>query len=253
MAYSTDTRTDPEVATATRAVPPVADPAPLGLAAFALTTFLLSAKNAGWTDGTDAWLGYAFAYGGLVQLLAGLWEFRNRNVFGATAFSTYGGFWIGIGLVRRDRVLRVRRVLDRTRLVRAPRRTRREGSPDHQRPGMDPSRVRHLQHLHAAVEHAGQHGGLRRLPDARGDGDHPVHRQLREQRRHHQARWVRRRADSYRRLVRVIGGRHQRHGGARLGAGWQSARVLQPRARSLSRHVVPTDSAVDDRFRRSSV
>ncbi|GAA3521615.1 acetate uptake transporter [Actinocatenispora rupis] len=76
----------------------VADPAPLGLAAFALTTFLLSAKNAGWTHGTDAWLGYAFAYGGLAQLLAGMWEFRRRNVFGATAFSSYGGFWIGLGL-----------------------------------------------------------------------------------------------------------------------------------------------------------
>ena len=79
---------DPEATTAARVIPPVADPAPLGLAAFALTTFLLSAKNAGWTDGTDAWLGYAFAYGGLVQLLAGMWEFRNRNVFGSTAFST---------------------------------------------------------------------------------------------------------------------------------------------------------------------
>jgi len=45
-----------------------------------------------------AWLGYAFAYGGLGQLLAGMWEFRNGNVFGATAFSTYGGFWIGLGL-----------------------------------------------------------------------------------------------------------------------------------------------------------
>src|SRR5215472_457255 len=45
-----------------------------------------------------AFLGYAFAYGGLGQLLAGMWEFKNRNVFGATAFSTYGGFWIGIGL-----------------------------------------------------------------------------------------------------------------------------------------------------------
>jgi succinate-acetate transporter protein len=78
--------------------PPIADPAPLGLAAFALTTFLLSAKNAGWTHGTDAWLGYALGYGGLVQLLAGMWEFRNRNVFGSTAFSTYGGFWIGLGL-----------------------------------------------------------------------------------------------------------------------------------------------------------
>jgi uncharacterized protein len=79
---------------------PPADPAPLGLAAFALTTFLLSADNAGWMGSASglAWLGYAFAYGGLGQLLAGMWEFRNRNVFGATAFSTYGGFWIGLAL-----------------------------------------------------------------------------------------------------------------------------------------------------------
>jgi succinate-acetate transporter protein len=84
------------------AAPPsgIADPAPLGLAAFALTTFLLSAINAGWakySTGFD-WWGFAIAYGGLCQLLAGMWEFRNRNVFGATAFSTYGGFWIGVGL-----------------------------------------------------------------------------------------------------------------------------------------------------------
>ena len=83
-----------------QAVSGIADPAPLGLAAFALTTFLLSAVNAGWAGSStgSAWLGYAFAYGGLVQLLAGMWEFRNRNVFGSTAFSTYGGFWIGLGL-----------------------------------------------------------------------------------------------------------------------------------------------------------
>jgi uncharacterized protein len=84
------------------AAPPtgIADPAPLGLAAFALTTFLLSAVNAGWakySTGFD-WWGFAIGYGGLCQLLAGMWEFRNRNVFGATAFSTYGGFWIGVGL-----------------------------------------------------------------------------------------------------------------------------------------------------------
>jgi uncharacterized protein len=79
---------------------PPADPAPLGLAAFATTTFLLSAANAGWMTkaSTLAFLGYAFAYGGLAQLLAGMWEFRNRNVFGAVAFSTYGAFWIGLGL-----------------------------------------------------------------------------------------------------------------------------------------------------------
>jgi uncharacterized protein len=80
--------------------PGIADPAPLGLAGFALTTFLLSAANAGWmTKATGlAFLGYAFAYGGLSQLLAGMWEFRNRNVFGATAFGSYGAFWIGLGL-----------------------------------------------------------------------------------------------------------------------------------------------------------
>ena len=84
----------------TPVTPVVADPAPLGLAAFALTTFLLSAANAGWMGSAtgNAWLGYAFAYGGLCQLLAGMWEFKNRNVFGSTAFSTYGGFWIGLGL-----------------------------------------------------------------------------------------------------------------------------------------------------------
>ena len=78
---------------------PVADPGPLGLAAFALTTFLLSTVNAHWTNGNSAgtaFLGYALAYGGLAQLLAGMWEFRNRNVFGATAFSSYGAFWIGL-------------------------------------------------------------------------------------------------------------------------------------------------------------
>jgi uncharacterized protein len=78
----------------------IADPAPLGLAAFALTTFLLSVINAGWAKSSTGfdWWGYAIAYGGLIQLLAGMWEFRNRNVFGATAFSSYGGFWIGVGL-----------------------------------------------------------------------------------------------------------------------------------------------------------
>jgi uncharacterized protein len=79
---------------------PAADPAALGLAAFALTTFLLSASNAKWMNSAtgDAWLGFAFAYGGLGQIIASVWEFRNRNVFGATAFGTYGGFWIGLGL-----------------------------------------------------------------------------------------------------------------------------------------------------------
>ena len=92
--------TDEAPAPVAQAATGIADPAPLGLAAFALTTFLLSAVNAGWAKSSTGldWLGYAFAYGGLCQLLAGMWEFRNRNVFGSTAFSTYGGFWIGLGL-----------------------------------------------------------------------------------------------------------------------------------------------------------
>jgi succinate-acetate transporter protein len=95
MLVSTATDTEAPVVS-----PAVADPAPLGLAAFALTTFLLSAINAGWAKSSTGfdWWGYAIAYGGLIQLLAGMWEFRNKNVFGATAFSTYGGFWIGVGL-----------------------------------------------------------------------------------------------------------------------------------------------------------
>ena len=99
MSVSED-RTQPAVQPAATPLSPIADPAPLGLAAFALTTFLLSAANAKWMNAAtgDAWLGYALGYGGLIQLLAGMWEFRNRNVFGATAFSTYGGFWIGLFL-----------------------------------------------------------------------------------------------------------------------------------------------------------
>jgi succinate-acetate transporter protein len=76
---------------------PVADPAPLGLAGFALTTFLLSGHNASWIPDL-IWVGPAIFYGGVAQFAAGMWEFRNRNVFGATAFSTYGGFWMGLGL-----------------------------------------------------------------------------------------------------------------------------------------------------------
>src|SRR5436305_2881215 len=76
---------------------PVADPAPLGLGAFALTTFVLSGHNATFIPDL-IWVGLALFYGGLTQLLAGMWEFRNRNVFGATAFSTYGGFWMSLGI-----------------------------------------------------------------------------------------------------------------------------------------------------------
>ena len=84
-----------------QSTPTVADPAPLGLAGFALTTFVLSAVNAGWLPkaGEPVVLGLAAAYGGLAQLCAGMWEFKRNNTFGATAFSSYGAFWIAFYLL----------------------------------------------------------------------------------------------------------------------------------------------------------
>lgn len=74
----------------------IADPAPLGLAAFAATTFVLSIFNAGLVPVAlePAVLPLALFYGGLAQLLAGMWEFRKTNTFGAVAFTSYGAFWL---------------------------------------------------------------------------------------------------------------------------------------------------------------
>jgi succinate-acetate transporter protein len=75
---------------------PLADPGPLGLAGFAMTTFVLSMFNADLVGkgGEPVVLGLAVAYGGLAQLLAGMWEFRTGNTFGAVAFTSYGAFWL---------------------------------------------------------------------------------------------------------------------------------------------------------------
>lgn len=74
----------------------IADPGPLGLAAFSLTTFVLSLVNANILHGTvePVVFGLAFAYGGIVQFAAGLWEFAKGNTFGATAFCSFGAFWV---------------------------------------------------------------------------------------------------------------------------------------------------------------
>lgn len=73
----------------------VADPAPLGLAAFAMTTFALSIANTNiWGSAADTALALALVYGGAAQLLAGMWEFKRKNTFGALAFTSYGAFWI---------------------------------------------------------------------------------------------------------------------------------------------------------------
>jgi succinate-acetate transporter protein len=80
----------------TAGLPAVANPAPLGLAGFALTTFVLSMVNSGLVSdkAEPIVFGLALAYGGLAQLLAGMWEFKTGNTFGATAFSSYGAFWL---------------------------------------------------------------------------------------------------------------------------------------------------------------
>lgn len=84
-----DAETEPVLSAA-----PIVNPAPLGLCAFALTTFVLSAANAQLFTGESIVLGLAFFYGGLAQMLAGMWEFKVGNTFGATAFTSYGAFWI---------------------------------------------------------------------------------------------------------------------------------------------------------------
>ncbi|KAG0645694.1 Monocarboxylate transporter acpA [Hyphodiscus hymeniophilus] len=78
-----------------------ANPAPLGLSAFALTTFILSLVNVGTRNLTEPNIvvALAYGYGGLVQLLAGMWEMAVGNTFGATALSSYGGFWLSFAIV----------------------------------------------------------------------------------------------------------------------------------------------------------
>ncbi|KAJ5804875.1 hypothetical protein N7474_010762 [Penicillium riverlandense] len=77
-----------------------ANPAPLGLCGFALTTFILGCiqMNVKGVSKPNIIVGPALAYGGLVQLLAGMWEMAIGNTFGATVLSSYGGFWISIAI-----------------------------------------------------------------------------------------------------------------------------------------------------------
>ncbi|RDW82558.1 hypothetical protein BP6252_03670 [Coleophoma cylindrospora] len=79
----------------------IANPAPLGLSAFALTTFVLSLINLDTRHVAtpNIVVSLAFGYGGLVQLLAGMWEMAVGNTFGATALSSYGGFWISYAII----------------------------------------------------------------------------------------------------------------------------------------------------------
>lgn len=84
-----------EAASKPAEAPKAANPAPLGLAGFGLTTVVLSAINAGLLprEATSAVVPLAFAYGGVAQIIAGILEFKNNNTFGMVAFTSYGLFW----------------------------------------------------------------------------------------------------------------------------------------------------------------
>lgn len=92
---------DTAIATPEQAAPTVADPAPLGLAGFGITTLLLSLINAGILPATVTLgvMALALTFGGLAQFVAGMWAFKRGNTFAATAFTSYGAFWFSFYLL----------------------------------------------------------------------------------------------------------------------------------------------------------
>ncbi|MBJ7594690.1 MAG: acetate uptake transporter [Candidatus Dormibacteraeota bacterium] len=92
---------DTALRTPEQAAPLVGDPAPLGLAGFGITTLLLSLINAGILHATvtAGVMALALTFGGLAQLLAGMWAFKRGNTFAATAFTAYGAFWFSFFLL----------------------------------------------------------------------------------------------------------------------------------------------------------
>ena len=78
-----------------------ANPGALGLGGFALTTFLLNIVNSGLISGDNLGmvLPVGIFYGGLAQFCAGMWEFKRGDTFGATCFSSFGAFWMGVALM----------------------------------------------------------------------------------------------------------------------------------------------------------
>lgn len=79
--------------------PPVANPSPLGLMGFGMTTVLLNIHNTGVFELNGMILAMGICYGGIAQIIAGVMEFRNKNLFGATAFTSYGLFWWSLVLI----------------------------------------------------------------------------------------------------------------------------------------------------------
>lgn len=97
---NTQASTDPGTTSTARTLD-ICDPGALGLAAFALTTFMLSVFNAGLIDKAlePVVFPVALVYGGIVQILAGMWEVVRKNLFGAVAFTSFGAFWIAFSQV----------------------------------------------------------------------------------------------------------------------------------------------------------
>ncbi|WP_426784982.1 acetate uptake transporter [Rahnella variigena] len=75
---------------------PLANPGPLGLMGFGMTTILLNLHNAGFFPLTAVIVSIGIFYGGLIQILAGMMEFKKGNTFGTTAFTSYGAFWLSL-------------------------------------------------------------------------------------------------------------------------------------------------------------
>ena len=76
----------------------VADPTTLGLFGLAIITFVASSQKLGISEGLGFVLPWAFFLGGMAQIIAAIFDFKHNNLFGATAFSAYGLFWIGMGM-----------------------------------------------------------------------------------------------------------------------------------------------------------
>ncbi len=77
-----------------------ANPAPLGLMGFGMTTVLLNIHNAGYYELNTMILAMGIFYGGIAQIIAGMMEWKKNNTFGTTAFTSYGLFWLSlVGLI----------------------------------------------------------------------------------------------------------------------------------------------------------
>ena len=200
-----------------------ANPAPLGLAGFAATTFMLSMINADLVShssgGLPAFLALALAYGGIAQLIAGIWEFRTGNTFGAVAFCSYGAFWISFYFLVNGWTEGRRR--SRTSSADSASTSGRGGSS---RPDV----------LRVTADHR---RSCDRVPAARDHVHRSRDRQLRPDRnpaddqRHDQARWMARTRDRGRRVVRGVSRRcSTRRSAATIAAGLpaESLRTANP-------------------------